>query len=77
MHTLKNKLLACRLHLLTKHRVFSGPGFQLAVELSDAAYGGQVRFAMSCTVECCVLTIVTRWRWSSRMPPMAARCAVS
>jgi len=32
----------CRLHLLTKHRVFSGPGFQLAQELGEAANGGQV-----------------------------------
>ena len=32
----------CRLHLVTKHRVFSGPGFLLAQELSDAADGGQV-----------------------------------
>ena len=31
-----------RLHLLTKHRVFSGPGFQLAQELGEAANGGQV-----------------------------------
>jgi hypothetical protein len=28
--------------LLTKHRVFSGPGFQVAVEVGDAANGGQV-----------------------------------
>ena len=34
--------LPCRLHLVTKHRVFSGPGFLLAQELSDAADGGQV-----------------------------------
>lgn len=27
---------------MTKHRVFSGPGFNLAVELGDAASGGQV-----------------------------------
>ena len=27
---------------MTKHRVFSGPGFLLAQELSDAADGGQV-----------------------------------
>jgi hypothetical protein len=33
---------ACRLHLLTKHRVFSGPGFQVAQEVGDAASGGQV-----------------------------------
>ena len=32
----------CRLHLVTKHRVFSGPGFALAQELGDAASGGQV-----------------------------------
>ena len=32
----------CRLHLVTKHRVFSGPGFALAQELGDAADGGQV-----------------------------------
>lgn len=32
----------CRLHLLTKHRVFSGPGFQVAIEVGDAANGGQV-----------------------------------
>jgi class 3 adenylate cyclase len=31
-----------RLHLLTKHRVFSGPGFQVATELGEAANGGQV-----------------------------------
>ena len=31
-----------RLHLLTKHRVFSGPGFQVAVEVGDSADGGQV-----------------------------------
>ena len=31
-----------RLHLVTKHRVFSGPGFALAQELGDAASGGQV-----------------------------------
>ncbi|EIE20201.1 hypothetical protein COCSUDRAFT_67530 [Coccomyxa subellipsoidea C-169] len=35
-------LCGCRLHLLTKHRVFSGPGFQLAQELGEAANGGQV-----------------------------------
>ncbi|KAL3147560.1 hypothetical protein ABBQ38_014613 [Trebouxia sp. C0009 RCD-2024] len=34
--------VANRLHLVTKHRVFSGPGFALAQELSDAADGGQV-----------------------------------
>ena len=33
---------ACRLHMLTKHRVFRGPGFQVAVELAEAANGGQV-----------------------------------
>ena len=32
----------CRLHQLTKHRVFTGPGFQVAVELGEAANGGQV-----------------------------------
>jgi hypothetical protein len=31
-----------RLHLLTKHRVFSGPGFLVAQEIGDAAHGGQV-----------------------------------
>ena len=31
-----------RLHLLTKHRVFSGPGFLVAQEVGDAAHGGQV-----------------------------------
>ena len=31
-----------RLHLLTKHRVFSGPGFLIAQEVGDSAYGGQV-----------------------------------
>lgn len=34
--------ICCRLHLLTKHRIFSGPAFALAVELGDAASGGQV-----------------------------------
>ncbi|DBA77690.1 TPA: hypothetical protein ACH3X2_008392 [Trebouxia sp. C0005] len=34
--------VANRLHLVTKHRVFSGPGFALAQELGDAADGGQV-----------------------------------
>ena len=33
---------ARRLHLLTKHRVFSGPGFLVAQEVGDAAHGGQV-----------------------------------
>ena len=32
----------CRLHQLTKHRVFTGPGFQVAAELGEAANGGQV-----------------------------------
>ena len=31
-----------RLHLLTKHRVFSGPGFLVAQEVGDSAHGGQV-----------------------------------
>ena len=31
-----------RLHPLTKHRVFTGPGFTRAVELGDAASGGQI-----------------------------------
>jgi hypothetical protein len=31
-----------RLHLLTKHRVFSGPGFLITQEVGDAAHGGQV-----------------------------------
>ena len=35
-------LLPRRLHLLTKHRVFSGPGFLVAQEIGDAAHGGQV-----------------------------------
>ena len=35
-------IVRCRLHLLTKHRVFSGPGFQVAIEVGDAANGGQV-----------------------------------
>ena len=35
-------LLLRRLHQLTKHRVFSGPGFQVAAELGEAANGGQV-----------------------------------
>jgi len=35
-------VLARRLHLLTKHRVFSGPGFLVAQEVGDAAHGGQV-----------------------------------
>ncbi len=34
--------LRCRLHQLTKHRVFTGPGFQVAAELGEAANGGQV-----------------------------------
>ena len=34
--------LPCRLHQLTKHRVFTGPGFQVAAELGEAANGGQV-----------------------------------
>ena len=33
---------ACRLHPLTKHRVFTGPGFSFAVRLGDSASGGQV-----------------------------------
>ena len=32
----------CRLHMLTRHRVFTGPGFAVATELGDAASGGQV-----------------------------------
>ncbi|KAL4419982.1 hypothetical protein ABPG75_007080 [Micractinium tetrahymenae] len=31
-----------RLHQITKHRVFTGPAFQVARELSEAAQGGQV-----------------------------------
>ena len=34
--------MLCRLHQLTKHRVFTGPGFQVAAELGEAANGGQV-----------------------------------
>ena len=31
-----------RLHPLTKHRVFSGPGFSRSVDLGDTASGGQI-----------------------------------
>ncbi len=31
-----------RLHVLTKHRVFSGPGFLMAQEVGDITHGGQV-----------------------------------
>ncbi len=31
-----------RLHPLTKHRIFAGPGWRIAQEIGDAACGGQV-----------------------------------
>lgn len=31
-----------RLHPLTKHRVFAGPGFLVAQEVGDVCHGGQV-----------------------------------
>ncbi|CAL8470951.1 g10493 [Coccomyxa elongata] len=42
IHFAAEGTVAHRLHLLTKHRVFSGPGFQLAQELGEVANGGQV-----------------------------------
>lgn len=32
-----------RLHQLTKHRIFTGPAFQVTRDLCEAAHGGQVR----------------------------------
>ncbi|KAK9829405.1 hypothetical protein WJX72_005653 [[Myrmecia] bisecta] len=42
IHWAAEGTIAQRLHQLTRHRVFSGPGFQVTFELSDAASGGQV-----------------------------------
>lgn len=42
---------ACRIHLLTKHRVFSGPGFLVAQEIGDAAAGGQVAISHDAWLE--------------------------
>ena len=44
-------LTARRLHLLTKHRVFSGPGFAVAQEIGDAAHGGQVAISHDAWLE--------------------------
>lgn len=41
----------CRLHLLTKHRVFSGPGFLVTQEIGDAAHGGQVALSHDAWLE--------------------------
>ena len=40
--TLQQYLSCCRLHMLTKHRIFVGPGFKIAQEVGDAASGGQI-----------------------------------
>lgn len=50
-----NASLTCtwhRQHVLTRHWVCSGPGFQVAQELGDAANGGQVRVPSMCCQHC-------------------------
>lgn len=52
----------CRLHLLTKHRVFSGPGFLIAREVGDSAFGGQV--------------VITHGAWMELKNHMERVCAI-
>jgi len=42
VHWAAEGMVAQRLHVLTKHRVFSGPAFLMAQEVGDVAHGGQV-----------------------------------
>ena len=58
---------ACRLHLLTKHRVFSGPGFLVAQEIGDAAHGGQVAVSHDAWLEL--------RNNMDQVPPCAAKCS--
>ena len=42
IHWAKSDLVSSRIHAFTKHRIFEGPAFETAKELSDAAAGGQI-----------------------------------
>lgn len=51
VHWAREGTVAHRLHALTKHRVFAGPGLTSAQEVGDAAWGGQVLVSHDAWVE--------------------------
>lgn len=42
VHWAKEGTVVHRLHNLTRHRIFAGPGMQIAQDVGEAAHGGQV-----------------------------------
>ena len=42
VHWARKNLIVNRVHSFTKHRIFEGPAFETAKELSDIAWGGQI-----------------------------------
>lgn len=42
LHWAREGTVAVRLHNLTRHKVFAGPAVQIALDVSDAAHGGQI-----------------------------------
>jgi len=42
IHWAESDLVSSRIHAFTQHRIFEGPAFETAKELSDAASGGQI-----------------------------------
>lgn len=42
LHFARSGTVAVRLHNLTRHKVFAGPAVQIALDVSEAANGGQI-----------------------------------
>ncbi len=47
VHWAKEGTVVHRLHNLTRHRIFAGPGMQIAQDVGETAHGGQVRSSCS------------------------------
>jgi hypothetical protein len=42
IHYAREGTVAVRLHNLTRHKVYAGPAVQIALDVSEAANGGQI-----------------------------------
>jgi class 3 adenylate cyclase len=42
LHWAREGTVAVRLHNLTRHKVYAGPGVQIALDVSECANGGQI-----------------------------------
>jgi class 3 adenylate cyclase len=42
LHWAREGTVAVRLHSVTRHKVFAGPAVQVALDISEAAHGGQI-----------------------------------